>query len=115
MCVEQEVRCTGCGESSTSIFICPKLKKWQLKHTKIVSHRLCPEFRKSRLRKQNSFGHFDCPTRNGRERIELDPESEDPFMYDYISGSESSSPPRSFSPFSSAYTPPYTQYPTWCV
>lgn len=61
MCVEQEVRCTGCNESSTSVYICSKLKRWQRNHKKIVSHRRCGEFSISRPRKQTSLAHMDCP------------------------------------------------------
>ncbi|TGO84147.1 hypothetical protein BPOR_0543g00020 [Botrytis porri] len=61
MCVEQEVRCTGCNESSTSVYICSRFKRWQRNHKKIVSHRRCGEFSISRPRKQTSFAHVDCP------------------------------------------------------
>ncbi|PQE22701.1 hypothetical protein CJF31_00001650 [Rutstroemia sp. NJR-2017a BVV2] len=71
MCTEQEVRCTGCSESSTSIFICPKLKKWQLKHTKFVSHRLCPEYRLCRPRKQSTLAHFECPVVSDSFRLRV--------------------------------------------
>ncbi|KAA8575393.1 hypothetical protein MFRU_002g01120 [Monilinia fructicola] len=106
MCVEQEVRCTGCNESSTSVYICTRLKRWQKNHKKIRSHRFCREFSISRPRRQSSLGHIDCPIRPEEEQIEYQHEEE--FVYDYAFQCPS--------PIQTYPTPyPYSFYPSWCV
>ncbi|RAL61004.1 hypothetical protein DID88_010100 [Monilinia fructigena] len=58
MCVEQEVRCTGCNESSTSVYIL-----YLVQGGKVV------------------LAHIDCPIRPKEEQIEYQHEEE--CMYDY--------------------------------
>ncbi|TGO43906.1 hypothetical protein BCON_0740g00030 [Botryotinia convoluta] len=139
MCVEQEVRCTGCNKSSTSVYICGRFKKWQGNHKKIVSHRRCGEFSISRPRKQTSLAHVDCPILSNGMRLGdssntvasnhqvrqnayfetcQQPEQEqeqtvyehnEAFMYD--DASQCPSPIQTYP----TYAMPYPHYPSWCV
>ncbi|KAF7902245.1 hypothetical protein EAF00_002148 [Botryotinia globosa] len=109
MCVEQEVRCTGCNASSTSVYICSRLKRWQRNHKKIVSHRRCGEFSISLPRKQTSLAHVDCPIQSGQEHEQIEYGHNEAFMYDYAS--RCPSPIQTYP----AYAMPYPHYPSWCV
>ncbi|CAD6457402.1 1b978178-7ef3-4d20-9879-565ba129d60c [Sclerotinia trifoliorum] len=111
MCVEQEVRCTGCNESSTSVYICSRLKRWQRSHKKIISHRRCGDFSISLPRKQTSLAHMDCPIRPEQEYTDY--HNEEAFMYDYAP--RCPSPIQTYRTYPPPYSVPYPYYPSWCV